>query len=210
MAPSGTPVGRNPEQEPTAKAGACRRVDDNRSMTEKEKTLLAGCVKGDKVAWDAFVLQYSKLAYSTIRKTLALHHTEQRDDVVEDLYQEFFLSLLQGNCRKQSQFRGEYGCTLASWLRVVASRLTIDYLRKQRANDVELTEALASDQPEAPEKLIGEGDEKLLSRAPRNAISSRSAHHSAFLPASPAAARDRRHPQNIGRRGLHSEKPDFG
>jgi hypothetical protein len=45
-------------------------------MTEKEKTLLAGCVKGDKAAWEAFVLQYSTFAYSTIRKTLTLHQTE--------------------------------------------------------------------------------------------------------------------------------------
>lgn len=59
-------------------------------MTEKEKTLLAGCVKGDKAAWDALVLQYSKLAYSTIKKTLTLHHTLPQDDIVEDLHQEFF------------------------------------------------------------------------------------------------------------------------
>jgi hypothetical protein len=45
-------------------------------MTEKEKSLLAGCLKGEKAAWDALVMQYSKLAYSTIRSTLALHHAE--------------------------------------------------------------------------------------------------------------------------------------
>jgi CHAT domain-containing protein len=39
-------------------------------MTDEEKTLIAGCVKADKPAWDEFVQQYSKLVYHTIRKTL--------------------------------------------------------------------------------------------------------------------------------------------
>jgi len=54
-------------------------------MTEKEKTLLAGCVKGDKAAWNAFVLQYSKLAYSTLSSTLTLHHTLAQDDLITEL-----------------------------------------------------------------------------------------------------------------------------
>ncbi len=64
-------------------------------MTEQEKSLIAGCVKGEKAAWDTFVRQYSNLVYHTIRKTLTLHHAESRDDAVDDLYQEFFISLLQ-------------------------------------------------------------------------------------------------------------------
>jgi hypothetical protein len=59
-------------------------------MHEKEQSLVAGCLRGDKAAWDAVVLQYSKLAYSTIRKTLTLHHALPRDDIVEDLHQDFF------------------------------------------------------------------------------------------------------------------------
>ena len=108
-------------------------------MTEKEKTLLAGCVKGDKAAWNAFVLQYSKLAYSTIKKTLTLHHTLPQDDIVEDLHQDFFLSICENDFKKLRQFRGDKGCSLASWLRVVAARLTIDFLRKQDSFSVEAT-----------------------------------------------------------------------
>ena len=74
-------------------------------MTEKEKTLLAGCVKGDKAAWDALVLQYSKLAYSTIKKTLTLHHALPQDDIVEDLHQDFFLSLCENDFRKLRQVK---------------------------------------------------------------------------------------------------------
>jgi len=134
-------------------------------MTEQEKTLIAGCIKGDKATWDGFVQQYSNLVYHTIRKTLTLHHTESRDEMVEDLYQEFFISILQNNCRKLAQFRGDGGCTLASWLRVVASRLTIDFLRKERHPEVEVTETIASDQPGAPDLMLDREQADLLSRS---------------------------------------------
>jgi hypothetical protein len=45
-------------------------------MTEQEMTLIAGCVKGEKAAWDAFVLQYSRLVYHSIKKTFSLYHAE--------------------------------------------------------------------------------------------------------------------------------------
>ena len=74
-------------------------------MTEKEKALLASCVKGEKPAWDALVLQYSKLTYSTIKKNLTLHHALPQDDIVEDLHQDFFLSLCENDFRKLRQVK---------------------------------------------------------------------------------------------------------
>jgi RNA polymerase sigma factor (sigma-70 family) len=99
-------------------------------LTEQERTLIAGCMKGDKSSWDEFVRQYSNLVYHTIRKTLTLHHTDPRDEVVEDLYQDVFISLLADDGRKLKRFRGDHGCTLASWLRMIVARRTIDHLRK--------------------------------------------------------------------------------
>ena len=115
-------------------------------MTEKEKTLLAGCLNGEKRAWDAFVLQCSALVYHTIRKTFSLYHTEPRTDLVEDLFQDVFLTVLKDDFKKLRQFRGDRGCSLASWLRIVAVRLTIDFLRKQSAPTVEVTDSLPSAQ----------------------------------------------------------------
>ena len=134
-------------------------------MIEKERNLLNGCVAGEKAAWDAFVLQYSNLVYHTIRRTLTLHHAESRDEIVEDLYQECFVSFLRDDYKKLRQFRGERGCTLASWLRVVVSRETIDFLRKQKAPTVEVNETLASDQPGALEILASGEEQRSLAQA---------------------------------------------
>ncbi len=161
-------------------------------MTEQERTLIAGCVKGDKVAWDAFVRQYSKLVYHTIRQTLTLHHTDRREDVVDELHQEFFIAILQNKCRKLSQFRGDGGCTLASFLRVVVVRLTIDLLRKPPTPTVEVTESLASGQPDAADSLIDREEQKSLSRAletlsPRDRLIVQLSYHQS-LPADEVAA----------------------
>ena len=129
-------------------------------MTEKEKTLLTGCLKGEKAAWDAFVLQYSSLVYHTIKKTLSLYHCDSSSNPVEDLYQDVFVSLLRDDFRKLRQFRGDRGCSLASWIRVLAARLTIDFLRKQGVAFVEASDAVASNDPDPAESLINEEQEK--------------------------------------------------
>jgi hypothetical protein len=82
-------------------------------MTEPERTLLAGCLEGDKAAWDAFVLQYSALVYHMIKKTLVLHHTETSPDRVDDLFQDVFLLLVKDEFVQLRRFRGDRGCTFS-------------------------------------------------------------------------------------------------
>jgi RNA polymerase sigma factor (sigma-70 family) len=136
-------------------------------MTEKEKTLIAACLRRDKAAWDSFVAQYSNLVYHTIKKTLNLHHVETRADFVEDLYQEFFLSLLRDDYKKLRQFRGAHGCSLASWLRLLTARLTIDFLRKQAPTAGGVASAVSRHGPDPTEPLLNEQQEKLLNQAIR-------------------------------------------
>ena len=134
-------------------------------MTEKEKTLLAGCLNGEKRAWDAFVLQYSSLVYHTIRKTLSLYHVEARQELIEDLFQEFFLSILREDFRKLRQFWGDRGCSLASWLSFLAARLTIDFFRNQRPPTVEVPDSLPSVQPDPSDSLMDTEQASRLSQA---------------------------------------------
>jgi len=104
----------------------------NGQVTEKEKILLAGCIRGDKACWDAFVLQYSALVYHTIKKTASLHQAKTPHDFADDLFQEIFVSLIKDDFLQLRRFRGDNGCTLASWLRMIVARRTIDMLRKTK------------------------------------------------------------------------------
>ena len=134
-------------------------------MTDKDKTLIAGCLKGEKAAWDTFVQQYSNLVYHAIKKTFCLYHTEPRTEQIEDLYQDFFLAIVRDDFKKLRQFRGDQGCRLASWLRVIAGRLTIDFLRRKEPSQIEATDAVARDGLDQTDSLINENQEKLLTQA---------------------------------------------
>jgi RNA polymerase sigma factor (sigma-70 family) len=134
-------------------------------MTDKEQALIQGCLRSEKASWDSFVLQYSNLVYYAIKKTLLRHHTDSRADTVEELYQEFFVSLLRDECKKLRQFKGLRDCSLASWLRIVTTRLTIDFIRKKALPAGELANAIARDSPDPAEPLINEEQQKLLNQA---------------------------------------------
>ncbi len=133
-------------------------------MTDKEKNLLGACLIGEKSSWDAFVLQYSGLVYHTIKKTFSHYHTEPRLDVVEDLFQEYFLSLIRDNFKKLRQFKGDRGCSLASWLRVIATRRTIDFLTGQETSTARAVENAPSDLSDPPGSMIDQERNKLLSQ----------------------------------------------
>ena len=141
--------------------GGCTSSD---VMTD-ERELLRACIEGEKRAWAEFVDQYSRLVYSTITNTLRVHHVHADQTIVEDLFQDFFVSLLRDHFKKLRQFRGERGCSLASWLRMVGTRLTIDFLRKQKQLDVLTTEATAESSSDPYTGLIDKEQERLLAEA---------------------------------------------
>jgi RNA polymerase sigma-70 factor (ECF subfamily) len=137
-------------------------------MTDQEKKLLGACLNGEKSAWDALVQQYSRLVYHSIKKTLRLYHVEPSSDIVEDLFQDFFLSLIRDDFRKLRQFRGERGTNLATWLRIIASRQTIDFLKKRAtsANGAKnATDTLFSNHPDPSTSLLNQEQSRLLSQS---------------------------------------------
>ena len=136
------------------------------SMTEQEKTLLAGCLEGEKAAWDTFVRQYSGLVFHTIKRTLVLYHSDYSNDLIQDLYQETFAALLKDHFKKLRQFRGDHGCSLASWIRLIATRLAVEFLRKQKSGVDGAADAIRGHNSDPSDFPIGGGDhEKLLTNA---------------------------------------------
>jgi RNA polymerase sigma-70 factor (ECF subfamily) len=103
---------------------------ENGDLTEIE--LLQGCIAGDKKRWTTFVERYNKLIYHTIYKTLRVNATATNPDDINDLFQEIFTSFCANNCKKLRMFDPHRGVSLASWLRMITVRTTIDHLRKRR------------------------------------------------------------------------------
>ncbi len=128
-----------------------------RKLTADEgKHLVNRCISGEKAAWDQFVEQFSGLIYSSINKTVRACGYRLEPDRVNDLYQDVFVSLCQDDFSKLKAFR--WRCSLASWVRLITTRLTIDFIRKD-AKDNKRTLSIdaayeATDEPESSSSLL--------------------------------------------------------
>ena len=94
-----------------------------------DNSLLERCLAQDKKAWDVFVDRYNRLIYNAIVQTLNKYSFAIENQIVDDLFQTVFLSLIEYNYKKLRQFQGK--CKLSSWLHIIAVRITINFLRKQ-------------------------------------------------------------------------------
>ncbi|MEW6273083.1 MAG: sigma-70 family RNA polymerase sigma factor [Thermodesulfobacteriota bacterium] len=93
--------------------------------------LLQGCIRGDVDARRRLVAEYSGIVSYGVSVIFQQFGRPSRREEIEDICQDVFLALFDQDARKLRQYQGRNGCSLASWLRVVANRLTIDRLRRE-------------------------------------------------------------------------------
>lgn len=109
---------------------------------EDDSRLLTGCISGHRETQDAFVRRFSSLVYSAVQHTVRLRHFSVPLSEIEDLHNNVFVRLFEKRCKKLRQYRGENGCSLASWIRLVAVRTVLDHIRKARTDALALQERL--------------------------------------------------------------------
>ena len=100
----------------------------------EEGQIIKGCLKNDKKSWDIFVQKYSKLIYWAIRKRLSGSGFSFNQDDIDYIFQEVFLLILQGDKLRQLKDIK----TVASWLAVIASNKTVDFMRRKIKEDNKL------------------------------------------------------------------------
>ena len=97
-----------------------------------EKKLLNECISGNKAAWDAFVERYTNLVYHTINKTLRIYNYDLLYDDIEDIHNSVFLSLIDNDYRKLRQYKGIDNCSVSSWIMVITTNFTINYITRRK------------------------------------------------------------------------------
>ncbi len=101
-----------------------------------ETQLRTRCIDGDRDASGDFVRHYSYLVYRTVQYTLQNRHVAFIPDDVRDLHNTVFLKLFENNCKKLAQFKGRNGCSLATWVRLVALRIVLNELRRRGMDSI--------------------------------------------------------------------------
>lgn len=77
---------------------------------------------GSQEGWDEFLERFSRLIYKVFC-TKSFYFTREE---IEELYQDFLLSLMQKNYRKVHLYEGRNSCSFASYLKKIAINMAID------------------------------------------------------------------------------------
>ena len=90
------------------------------------------CTQKDRDTWNNFINKYSNLIYNYIIKTLQRYNYLFQEDVLEEIFNSVFLALLDKDCRRLRNFRGQDERSFTAYLREIVFNLTIDFLREQK------------------------------------------------------------------------------
>lgn len=97
------------------------------------RSLIKQCVDDeDESAWELFVRTYSRIIWNAIHKTFRFYTFRYSKEDAEDIYSAVFSSLIEDDFRKLRQFRSAQTCAFTTWLSVIASRMTIDHMRRDK------------------------------------------------------------------------------
>jgi RNA polymerase sigma factor (sigma-70 family) len=104
---------------------------DYQKADNRDLDLTKARADGRSASWQDFLDGYAKLIRATVHLTLLRYKPEQFDLLADDACQEVYTALLENDGKRLRQFEGRRDCSLSTWLRLVVSRLVIDFLRKQ-------------------------------------------------------------------------------
>ncbi len=101
-------------------------------MSLSDLELLRACIQGKRTAWDELVQRFSPYVYYLIRLTWRRCGVQPSFEDLADAHNDLFLALLEDDRRRLCAYRGDRGCSVRSWIRVITIRRTLDSLRKRR------------------------------------------------------------------------------
>jgi RNA polymerase sigma factor (sigma-70 family) len=103
---------------------------------KSDRQLLSKCFSADRKASETLVRRFSDLVYRSIQYTLITKQVPFTTDDLADLHNTVFLRLFENGCKKLRQYRGDNGCSIASWIRVIAVRIVVDHIRKRGIDSI--------------------------------------------------------------------------
>jgi RNA polymerase sigma-70 factor, ECF subfamily len=152
---------------------------ERKGNTAEETKLLASLLKRQpelvrQRRWAEFVERYQRLITSCVLKVLrrygAVFSAEDLDDLVNDVW----LTLLRDDMRKLRQYDADRGFRIASFIGLVATNVTIDYLRARHAEATPLDQVMEDYVSMAvvqPRDVVEDAEQAELARAAINRLS---------------------------------------
>jgi RNA polymerase sigma factor (sigma-70 family) len=102
-----------------------------RFTIEEDRRLIKGCLDGDSKRLEEFIRIYSPLIYRYVQQTLTSSTIPFDEEDLKEHHNSVFVLLLEHKCKKLEQFKGQNGCSLASWVRLITCRTVLNKLREE-------------------------------------------------------------------------------
>lgn len=93
-------------------------------------------VRSDPSAWRRFSREYSPVVIGCIRRVLSRFSRVTSDHDVDEVYARFCCELLAKDRKKLRRFDADKGSRLSTWLGLLATNATYDYLRRLKRDRV--------------------------------------------------------------------------
>lgn len=114
--------------EPVQPGGASPATHDG-SAWQRGQDFIQRCIAGEPGTRDEFVVEYSGLIRFAIAAVLRHRGITLLREEIDDLTHNVIVSLFDRDCRKLKMYEGRNQASFATFVRVCATRLTLDHLR---------------------------------------------------------------------------------
>ena len=123
-----------------------RRGLSDEAAERRAPELVAACVRGEVAAREEFVLEYEGLVRFAIHLVLRQRGVVLSREELEDLQQSVMGAFFERGCRRLSLYEGRNRASFATFVRVCATRQTLDHLRQRRRRPTLVDEGERSDE----------------------------------------------------------------
>lgn len=119
------------------KAPKAQIIEINRAeRAAQEIDLVERLLRDEPAAWRFFTVEYSRVIIGCIRRVLARFTRVTSDHDVDEVYARFCFELLANDRKKLRCFDPEKGGRLSTWIGLLATNATYDYLRRIKRDRV--------------------------------------------------------------------------
>lgn len=131
-----------------------------------DSELLAEVLSGSEAGWGVFFRRFRGLILSCALKTAARSGVQLGADDLMDVLGDVSLNLVAHDYRRLRLYRPDGGCSVATWIGVIATSTAKDFLRRARRYRLEPTADAELDRVPCP----SEGPEQLLADRQRRSF----------------------------------------
>ncbi len=117
-------------------------------IAEDDRRLIDRCLTAEPGAWEDFLRLYRRTLSGAVRSVLHRSRWMAQEEDVDNVVQDVVLALYEDSFRRLRSFQGQ--CSLAGWLRSVATNHTLNFIRFERMRRGRSLDADPLLIPEAP------------------------------------------------------------